>query len=66
MTQKVAFVTGGAQGIGKAIVTRLSADGFAVAVADLNLEGAQAVADELNAKGGKAIAVKVNVAESDD
>ena len=66
MTQKVAFVTGGAQGIGKAIVTRLSADGFAVAVADLNLEGAQAVADELNAKGGKAIAVKVNVAERDD
>ena len=40
MTEKVAFITGAAQGIGKAIAKRLSADGFVVAVADFNLEGA--------------------------
>ncbi len=62
---KVAMVTGGGQGIGKAICERLSADGFAVAVADLKLENAQAVAQEINANGGKAIALSVNVANRD-
>ncbi|WP_419348663.1 SDR family NAD(P)-dependent oxidoreductase, partial [Acinetobacter baumannii] len=37
MTKKVAFITGAAQGIGKAIAQRLSNDGFAVAIADFNL-----------------------------
>lgn len=61
--KKVAMVTGGAQGIGEAAVRRLSADGFAVAIADLNLEGAQKLADELNANGGTAIAVKLDVSD---
>lgn len=64
MTQKVAFITGAAQGIGKAIAERLSKDGFAIAVADFNLEGAQQTADEIN-KDGKAIAVKVDVSDRD-
>ena len=38
---KVALVTGGAQGIGQAIARRLADDGFAVAVADRNLEAAK-------------------------
>ncbi|KRK47640.1 (S)-acetoin forming diacetyl reductase [Secundilactobacillus kimchicus] len=62
---KVAFVTGGAQGIGKAIVERLSADGFAVAVADLNYDEAEKVAAKLNEKGGKAMPVEVDVASRD-
>ena len=61
--KKVALVTGGAQGIGEAAVRRLSADGFAVAIADLNLEGAQALADELNANGGTALAIKLDVSD---
>ncbi|MCF0239475.1 MAG: SDR family NAD(P)-dependent oxidoreductase, partial [Streptococcus gallolyticus] len=66
MTQKkVAFVTGGAQGIGEATVRRLSADGFAVAIADLNLDGAQKLTDELNANGGTAIALKLDVSDKD-
>ena len=64
MTKKVAFITGAAQGIGKAIAHRLSNDGFAVAIADFNLEGAQAVAAEIN-ETGRAIAVKVDVSDRD-
>lgn len=63
MAQEVAFVTGAAQGIGEAVARRLSADGFAVAIADLNLEKAQEVADSLNQNGGRAIAVKVDVSD---
>lgn len=62
---KVAFVTGGGQGIGKAIVKRLSSDGFAVAVADLNTDTANEVAKEVNDGGGKAIGVKVDVSDRD-
>ncbi|MEX3504684.1 (S)-acetoin forming diacetyl reductase [Corynebacterium sp. LK2510] len=63
--RKVAFITGAAQGIGKAIAERLVEDGFAVAVADFNLEGAQETADEINAKGGEALAVQVDVSDRD-
>ncbi|MDK7050076.1 (S)-acetoin forming diacetyl reductase [Aerococcus sanguinicola] len=63
--EKVALVTGAAQGIGKAIAERLSEDGFAVAVADLNEEEAKKVADSLEAKGKKALAIKVDVSDRD-
>ena len=61
---RVAFVTGAASGIGKAIATRLAAEGACVIVADLDLEKAQAAAAEL---GGTdvAIGVAANVAEAD-
>ena len=59
--QKVALVTGAAQGIGKAIALRLVKDGFAVAIADYNDTAAQAVAAEINQHGGRALAVKVDV-----
>lgn len=63
MTAKVAFVTGGAQGIGEAISKRLAKDGFAVAVADLNVQTASKVAQDIEDAGGKAIAVALNVAD---
>jgi meso-butanediol dehydrogenase/(S,S)-butanediol dehydrogenase/diacetyl reductase len=59
--QKVALVTGAAQGIGKAIALRLVKDGFAVAIADYNDTAAKAVAAEINQHGGRALAVKVDV-----
>jgi 2-hydroxycyclohexanecarboxyl-CoA dehydrogenase len=61
MSNRVALVTGGAQGIGKGIATALGRDGFKVAVADLNLEVAEQTAKEISAAGGEAIAVQVDV-----
>lgn len=49
--QGVAFVTGGAGGLGAAIVARLAADGYFVVVADKNEEAARQVADRQNGEG---------------
>ncbi|WP_091230015.1 bifunctional aldolase/short-chain dehydrogenase [Microbacterium sp. 3J1] len=61
---RIAFVTGAASGIGKAIATRLAAEGACVVIADLDLEKAQAAAAEL---GGTdvAIGVAANVADAE-
>ncbi|MEV7631941.1 bifunctional aldolase/short-chain dehydrogenase [Microbacterium sp. NPDC089318] len=61
---RIAFVTGAASGIGKAIATRLAAEGACVVVADLDLANAQATAAEL---GGAdvAIGVAANVADAE-
>ncbi len=49
---KVAVVTGGASGIGRATARRLAEDGAHVVIFDINLDGAQKVADELSHKFG--------------
>lgn len=58
---QVAFVTGGASGIGRATALALGAAGARVAVADLNEEGARAVAEAVTAAGGQGLPVKVDV-----
>jgi 7-alpha-hydroxysteroid dehydrogenase len=66
LTGKVAIVTGGGNGIGKASCEILAEAGAAVAVSDLKLADAEAVAKEINDKGGKAIAVECNVMKDED
>jgi len=63
LSGKIAFVTGGGQGIGRAIVLRLARDGADVAIADLNLSTAQEVASEVEALGRKALALQVDVSD---
>lgn len=60
---KVSLVTGGAQGIGRAIALKLAREGSDVAVVDVNLEKAREVAGELEAMGRKATALKVDVVD---
>ena len=60
---RISFVTGAASGIGKAIATRLAAEGACVVVADLDLQKAQAVASELGSTD-VAIGVAANVADA--
>ena len=60
---RIAFVTGAASGIGKAIATRLAVEGACVIVADLDLEKAQAAAAELG-NSDVAIGVAANVADA--
>lgn len=60
---RIALVTGAASGIGKAIATRLAAEGACVVIADLNLENAQKVAEEL---GGPDVAIGVQADVTDE
>jgi len=64
MTQRIAFVTGAASGIGREIAKALAADGYRVAIADLNLQGANEVAAGVVGTGGEAKAIAVDVTDA--
>jgi 3-oxoacyl-[acyl-carrier protein] reductase len=66
LKDKVAIVTGGAYGIGRAFCLGMVDEGAKIVIADINLRAANAVVKEIEAKGGEAIAVKTDVASVED
>ena len=67
LARRIALVTGGASGIGRAAALRLAAEGAHVVVTDLDAAGASKVADEVTAASGagRAVGVGMDVARED-
>jgi NAD(P)-dependent dehydrogenase (short-subunit alcohol dehydrogenase family) len=63
LKEKVSIVTGGGQGLGRAIAIALAQKGCSIAICDLNLESATKVAQEISSMGRKAIFLKVDVSK---
>lgn len=66
LKDKVALITGSAQGIGRAIAIAMAKEGANIVISDINLELATATAAEIEKLGVKAIAVKMNVSDPAD
>jgi NAD(P)-dependent dehydrogenase (short-subunit alcohol dehydrogenase family) len=66
LSGKVAIVTGGGGGCGRAYCLAFAEEGARVVVADINGETAQHTAEEIKAKRGKALAMKVDVTKWED
>jgi NAD(P)-dependent dehydrogenase (short-subunit alcohol dehydrogenase family) len=62
---KVAIVTGGGSGIGRATALLLASEGAAVTVADISADAADAVVSEVEATGGRARCQVVDVSDAD-
>ena len=65
LIDRVAIITGGARGIGKAIALRYTKEGAAVVIADRKAGEAAATVDEIETKGGRAIFVHTDVANNE-
>lgn len=63
---KLVLVTGGGQGLGRAISLKLAELGCNIAVADLNEEAAQSVAEEVKQKGVQSKGYKVDISKNEE
>ncbi|WP_409332195.1 SDR family oxidoreductase [Trujillonella humicola] len=64
-SRRVAIVTGAARGIGATTAVRLAADGFAVAVVDLDESATKGTVEAIEAAGGRALGVGADVSDAD-
>ncbi|HEY4319110.1 MAG TPA: SDR family NAD(P)-dependent oxidoreductase, partial [Herbaspirillum sp.] len=63
LKDRVAIVTGGGHGIGKAYATRLASEGAKVVIAEIDEKAALAVAEELRAAGHEALGLGTDVSD---
>ena len=66
LKDKVAIITGGAFGLGRAFGLGMAAEGAKIVVADINAAAAEATAQEIQSRGGEAIAVGMDVSKVED
>jgi NAD(P)-dependent dehydrogenase (short-subunit alcohol dehydrogenase family) len=66
LKEKVAIITGGASGIGRATALLFAQEGAAVTIVDINIELGLSIVDEIVSTGGKAVFIPGDVANADD
>ncbi|KRT77831.1 MAG: short-chain dehydrogenase, partial [Armatimonadetes bacterium CSP1-3] len=64
LLDKVAYVTGAAGGIGRALALAFAAEGARIAVVDQKAEAVNAVAEQIKAAGGVALPLVVDVTDA--